>query len=106
MRPGRPYAEEAGINRRPLAAARAGAPGHLDVGATRGAVETGAASPVGRHRRVVRICQTAAFTVLAAFVLHAALGVGGHKLDGFFNDWIYDGLIVASAAGCLARALL
>src|SRR5205823_4860187 len=60
----------------------------------------------GRHRQVVRVCQALAFTALAGFALHAAVGFGGHGLDGFFTNWVYNGLIVASAAGCLARALL
>jgi two-component system cell cycle response regulator len=47
-----------------------------------------------------------AFVALAAFALHAGFGLGGRELDGFFNDWVYDGLIVASALGCLLRAVL
>jgi diguanylate cyclase (GGDEF)-like protein len=46
--------------------------------------------------------------LLAGLVLHAlhtGLGVGGPRLDGFVNQWLYVGLLVACAGGCLARAL-
>src|SRR5436305_14284684 len=59
-----------------------------------------------RHRRGVRVVQTGAFAALAAFALHAVLRFGGHGLDTFFNAWVYNGLIVVSAAGCLTRAIL
>jgi len=38
------------------------------------------------------------------FVLHLAFGVGGHRLDHFFNRWVYDGLELLAAIGCLLRA--
>ena len=35
-----------------------------------------------------------------------AFKLGGHGLDSFARDWLYDGLIVASAAFCLTRGVL
>ena len=51
-----------------------------------------------------------AFTALAglallAYVLHTAFGLGSPELDGFFQDWVYCGLIVAAGAGCVTRAV-
>ncbi|MFL5911333.1 MAG: HD domain-containing phosphohydrolase [Gaiellaceae bacterium] len=59
-----------------------------------------------RRRHAVRVVQAGAFAALGAFVLHALLHFGGHGLDSFFNDWVYNALIAVSAAGCLARAVL
>ena len=42
---------------------------------------------------------------LLAYVAHTALGVGSPQLDGFFEDWVYCGLIVAAGAACVTRAL-
>ncbi|MEA2449769.1 MAG: hypothetical protein QOG63_1701 [Thermoleophilaceae bacterium] len=54
-------------------------------------------------RRILRLSQALAFAFLAAFALHALLW-NGDSLDGFFNDWVYNGLVVLSAAWCLIRA--
>ena len=43
---------------------------------------------------------------LAAYAAHIFAGVGGARLDGFFNDYVYNGLTVAAAAACLWRAAL
>jgi diguanylate cyclase (GGDEF)-like protein len=56
-------------------------------------------------RRILRLSQGVAFAFLAAFVLHA-LFWRGTALDGFFNDWVYNGLVVASAVSCLLRAAI
>ena len=44
-----------------------------------------------------------AFAFLVAFALHAQFARGG-ALDTFFNDWVYNGLVVGAAALCLLRA--
>src|SRR2546421_11071709 len=59
-----------------------------------------------RYRHAVRAVQAGAFAALGAFALHSLLHFGGHGLDTFFNDWVYNALIGVSAAGCLARAVL
>jgi diguanylate cyclase (GGDEF)-like protein len=63
-------------------------------------------SPIVRYRHVVRAVQVVAFGFLIAFALVTGPGLGGGKLDGFFNDWVYNALIIISAVGCLARAAL
>jgi diguanylate cyclase (GGDEF)-like protein len=54
-------------------------------------------------RLLLRLAQGVSFALLVAFALHAALG-RGDSLDGFFNDWVYNGLVVSAAAFCLVRA--
>src|SRR5438309_619130 len=39
------------------------------------------------------------------FALHLAFGLGGPGLDEFTDKWLYDGLELLAAAGCLLRAL-
>jgi two-component system, cell cycle response regulator len=65
-----------------------------------------APSPIRRYRNVVRAVQAVAFALLVAFALHTGPGLGGKGLDSFFNDWVYNGLIVVSALGCLARGVV
>jgi two-component system cell cycle response regulator len=59
--------------------------------------------PDQTRRPFLRACQVAATVALAAFAAHAALGFG-EGLDSFFNDWVYNGLVVAAALSCLVRA--
>jgi two-component system, cell cycle response regulator len=42
----------------------------------------------------------------AAYCLHALFGLGGKGLDGFFNDWLYNGILVLCALACFARCLV
>jgi diguanylate cyclase (GGDEF)-like protein len=46
-----------------------------------------------------------AFVALAAHALHAAFGVGGARLDGFFDEWVYNGLIGFAGLTCASRAI-
>jgi diguanylate cyclase (GGDEF)-like protein len=43
---------------------------------------------------------------LLAYAAHTGFGFGGDSLSGFFNDWVYNGLVIVSAAWCIARAVL
>lgn len=43
---------------------------------------------------------------LGVLVLHTTVDFGGHGLDGFFTDGVYNALMLASAAAVLARGLL
>jgi two-component system, cell cycle response regulator len=43
---------------------------------------------------------------VVAYGLHAQFGLGGKALHGFFNDWVYNGVIVLSSLACLTRGLL
>src|SRR4051794_41538685 len=62
--------------------------------------------PMGiRSRRFLRLSQGVVFVFLAAFFLHAAFW-RGKGLDGFFNDWVYNGLVVVSAISAIARGVL
>src|SRR5215212_5873535 len=63
-------------------------------------------SPIRRHQTLVRGIQAVAFTLLVLFAVHTGTGFGGTTGDTFFNDWVYNGLIVVSAIGCLARGVM
>jgi two-component system cell cycle response regulator len=51
-----------------------------------------------------RVAAAAGIVALVGYLAHAAVGLGGHRLDGFFGDWVYDGMIVGAAVACLVRA--
>ena len=40
---------------------------------------------------------------LLGCVAHLAFGLGGARLDTFFNDWLYNAVLVVAALGCLLR---
>ncbi len=42
---------------------------------------------------------------IAAHAAHATVGLGGLALDRFFEDWLLNGLILATSAACLLRGL-
>jgi len=72
------------------------------VGSSR---ETGPGRMVGARRaRAVRILRAVTVLGLFAYVAHSLLGVGGPGLDGVFEDWIFNALLLASAMLCLLRA--
>jgi two-component system, cell cycle response regulator len=48
----------------------------------------------------------ATLCLLAAFIAHAALGFGGAGAETFFGIWVYDALMLSSAAACIMRAVL
>src|SRR4051794_23236042 len=58
-----------------------------------------------KARRHVRAFQGACWLMLGAFAAHAGFGLGGHALDGLFNDWVYNALILAAAASCAVRGI-
>ncbi|HEX8066346.1 MAG TPA: diguanylate cyclase [Thermoleophilaceae bacterium] len=49
---------------------------------------------------------TQLFTLLAfiAYALHVGVGVGGEGTTTFFNDYVYNALVVSAALSCLVRA--
>ncbi len=59
-----------------------------------------------RERRTVLVGGLLALCLLAAFTAHVAVGLGGHGSDALFNTWIYNALMLTSAAACLLRAAL
>ena len=44
-----------------------------------------------RVRALLRVFALAGGLALAFHLAHGQLGLGGHSLDGFANNWIYDG---------------
>ena len=50
----------------------------------------------------------AALTGLAllAYAAHTAFGLGSPDLDGFFDNWVYCGLVIAAGGACLMRAVV
>src|SRR5215213_10255709 len=47
-----------------------------------------------------------AFAGLAAHAAHTGLGVGRPGLDGFFDQWLYNTLMVGAALACLLRGVV
>jgi two-component system, cell cycle response regulator len=65
----------------------------------------GAVSALGpRSRFLLRGAALLGIAALVFHVLHGQFGLGGKTVDTFAFDWVYDGVIVGSAASCLARA--
>jgi len=60
---------------------------------------------VSRGTRIgVRAFQALAFAGLATYTAQAAFAICGTAATGFFETWVYTGLIAAGAVLCLARA--
>jgi two-component system, cell cycle response regulator len=59
-----------------------------------------------RLRRLLSATRVVACLGLLAYAAHTGLGFGGDGMDSFFNDWVYNGLVIVSAVWCIARAVL
>jgi diguanylate cyclase (GGDEF)-like protein len=59
-----------------------------------------------RERKTVLVGGFFGLCLLAAFIARALLGFGGHSTHVLFNTWIYNAMMLTSAAGCLLRAAL
>ncbi len=57
-------------------------------------------------RLVLRVGAVVGALAIAFHVAHGQLGVGGHSLDNFTWDWLYDAIVTATAVSCLVRAWL
>jgi len=57
-------------------------------------------------RRGLRIAAIAGVVAIALHVAHGELGLGAPALNGFFNDWVYDAIVMAAAVSCLLRTWL
>jgi hypothetical protein len=55
------------------------------------------------QRLLLRGAGALVLLAFAAFVFHAATGIGGGDL---FGTWVYDGVMLGAAASCIARAVL
>jgi diguanylate cyclase (GGDEF)-like protein len=53
----------------------------------------------------MRLWRAVASVGFVFLVLHLAFGLGGHRLDGFAEKWVYDCLELLAAAACIARGL-
>jgi two-component system, cell cycle response regulator len=72
---------------------------------------TGAGSPqqslVGPRTRLgLRAAAIVGLLALAFHVAHGQLGLGGHAIDSFTSNWLYDAVIIGGAVSCLTRAAL
>jgi two-component system, cell cycle response regulator len=43
---------------------------------------------------------------MAAYGAHVVFGFGGPGSDGFFQDWVYNGLVLSAALSCLIRGFV
>jgi two-component system cell cycle response regulator len=57
-----------------------------------------------RGRAVLRTAQALALLALAAEIAHTVFNLGEPRLNGFFDDYVYNGIIVGAALFCFARA--
>ena len=72
------------------------------------------ASPLGSRERPVtpgirlalRGAAIAGALAIAFHLAHGQLGLGGHALDSFTDDWLYDTVVAGASISCLARAWL
>ena len=58
-----------------------------------------------RLRAGLRAFAALAGVALLAYVAHTAFGLASPELDGFFENWVYCGLVVAAGAACVTRAV-
>jgi signal transduction histidine kinase len=54
----------------------------------------------------VTLALCAVFALVLAHAAHGIIGFGGAGFDSLFNDWIYNGVLVAAVAICLTRSIL
>jgi two-component system, cell cycle response regulator len=80
--------------------------GGRDLTPGRGKVDNKRVVARSSSRRPLRAIACLLIVTLAAYVAHLGLGVGGHGIDRLFNDFVYNGLMLAAALLCLSRALL
>ena len=62
-------------------------------------------APIGADLRIGRLLCAALLAVTGVYAIEALTGTQG-SLDRFFDTWVYNGLLLASSAACLARGLL
>jgi diguanylate cyclase (GGDEF)-like protein len=58
-----------------------------------------------RGRIALRASAVLGVTSVAFFFAHGSLGLGGHGFDKFYENWLYNALMIGCAVSCLARAL-
>ena len=60
--------------------------------------------PGGRRRLVVTVLQRTAIVGLVAYAAHSVVGLGGRSLDGFFENGVFNALLLVGAILCVLRA--
>jgi two-component system, cell cycle response regulator len=55
-------------------------------------------------RLVIRALRVLTVLGLASYAAHSLFGLGGRTLNDLFENWVFNGLLLASAACCLLRA--
>ena len=58
-----------------------------------------------KPHRFLRAIQVACGLALLACGLHLGVGLGGDGLAPFFNDYVYNGLVLVAAVSCILRAI-
>ena len=72
--------------------------------ATRMSFDGASVRVLGRRQRwVVWVLRGVAVLGVCAYAAHSLAGLGGQRLDGFFEQWLFNGLLLAGAALCLLR---
>src|SRR5690349_4819371 len=56
-----------------------------------------------RARLVLRAAQALALVAIGLEIAHTAFNLGVPELNGFFDNWVYNGIIVLAAVFCLTR---
>jgi diguanylate cyclase (GGDEF)-like protein len=62
-------------------------------------------SPAWIRPSPIRIAALAAALAYGFLVAHLAFGLGGQRLDGFADRWLYDAIEIAAGLACLLRAV-
>jgi hypothetical protein len=62
-------------------------------------------APIGADLRIGGLLCAALLAVTGVYAIEALTGIQG-SVDRFFDTWVYNGLLLASSAACLARGLL
>ncbi len=57
-------------------------------------------------RRLLKIAGASLLLIFAAYVIHAATGLGGTGAATLFNTWVYDAVMLGASASCFTRAAL
>ena len=61
---------------------------------------------VVRGRTLRRVAAVVGLAAVALHFAHGELGLGGHALNSFFGNWVYDAVVLGAAVSCLSRAWL
>src|SRR3712207_6777953 len=63
-------------------------------------------APPQRRPWLGRAVAALAFAALAVHAARTGMGVGQPELDGFFDQWLYNALMLGAALACLLRGFV